>query len=142
MRRGAIGLLAHEDRVHRRTHLDPRGGIDHVARHHRLAFRRARVERNQCLASIDADAHLQVVALLRDAIADGKRRAHCSFWVVLVRDGRAEERHDSVADELLYRATEALELGAKAAVVGREQRTHVLGIEPLGSRREADEIDE
>ena len=50
-----------------------------------------------------------------------------------MRDGRAEERHHGVADELLHRAAEALELRAQALVVGREDRPHVLGVELLGS---------
>ena len=59
-----------------------------------------------------------------------------------MRDRRAEERHHRVADELLDRAAEALELVAQVRVVGREHRADVLGIELLGARREADEVGE
>ena len=56
--------------------------------------------------------------------------------------GRAEHRHHRVADELLHRAAEALELVAQARVVGPQQRAHLLGIHLLGARREADEVGE
>ena len=75
-------------------------------------------------------------------VADGERGPNGALGVVLVRDRRAEERHDRVADELLDRAAEALELRAQALVVRAEQRLDVLGIELLGARREADEVAE
>ena len=56
--------------------------------------------------------------------------------------GAPNTRHHRVADELLDRAAEALELVAQAGVVGREQRPHVLGVELLGARGEADEVGE
>ena len=62
--------------------------------------------------------------------------------VVLVRDGRAEDGHHRVADELLDRAAEALELRAHARVVGLEKAPHVLGVHPLRARGEADEVAE
>ncbi len=55
---------------------------------------------------------------------------------------RPEEGHHRVADELLDRAAEALELGAEAGVVRAEDRLHVLGIERLRPRREADQVGE
>ena len=39
---------------------------------------------------------------------------HGTLWVVLVGDRRAEERHHGVADELLDRAAEALELASRS----------------------------
>ncbi len=59
-----------------------------------------------------------------------------------MRERRAEQRHHGVADELLDRAPEALELGAEVGVVGVEQRAHVLGVELLRPRREADQVGE
>ena len=59
-----------------------------------------------------------------------------------MRDRRAEERHHRVADELLHRAAATLELVTQPLVVRRQHRLHVLGIEPLGSAGEADEIGE
>ena len=55
---------------------------------------------------------------------------------------RAEDAHHRVADELLDDASERLDLAAHAVVVGRQDCTNVLGIEPFGSGREPDEVDE
>ena len=57
----------------------------------------------------------------RQRVADRERGADGALRVVLVRDGRAEDRHHGVADELLDRAAEALELRAHARVVGLEE---------------------
>ena len=81
-------------------------------------------------------------ALLADPVADRERRADGALGVVLVRDRRAEDGHHRVADELLDRAAEALELGAQARVVGPQERPDVLWVELLGARREADEVGE
>jgi hypothetical protein len=54
--------------------------------------------------------------------------ARTALGIVLVRHGSAEERHHGVADELLDGATEPLELGAQACMVGRQQRPDVLWI--------------
>ncbi len=62
--------------------------------------------------------------------------------VVPESDGRAEDAHDRIADELLDPAAEPLELGPHALVIRREERTHVLGVELLGASREPHEIDE
>jgi hypothetical protein len=59
-----------------------------------------------------------------------------------VAHGRAEERHHGIADELLDRAAEPLELLLQPGVVGSENRGDVLRIHLLGLRREADEIAE
>src|SRR5204863_9173847 len=59
-----------------------------------------------------------------------------------MRERRAEERHHGVADELLDRAAEALELVAQTLPVRREQPAHVLGVEPFRPRREPDEVGE
>ena len=56
--RGAIGLLANEDRVHRRAGLNPRGSVHHISRRNPLPLVRTRTEADQCLAGVDADAHL------------------------------------------------------------------------------------
>jgi len=59
-----------------------------------------------------------------------------------VRDRRAEDRHDRVADELLDRSSERFDLGSQTRVVRTEDRTHVFGIELLGASGEPDEVDE
>jgi hypothetical protein len=57
-----------------------------------------------------------------------------------VGDRGTKEGHHSVADELLDPAAEALELGANMGVVGHQEGADVLGVEPLGRRREVDKV--
>ena len=83
-----------------------------------------------------------MLTLLRDPVADREGSAHRPLGIVLVRDRRAEQRHDGVANELLDSAAEPLELRAEPFVVGREQRAHVLRVEPFRASREANEIRE
>ena len=134
--------LADEDAVDRRVRLEPRSGVDDVARDHALALLRPRAERDERLARVDADTELELGLLVEDPVADGERRADGALGVVLVRDRGAEDRHHGVADELLDRAAEALELVAEPSVVRAEQRAHLLGIHLLGARGEADEVGE
>ena len=103
--------------------------------------RRPRAEQHERLAGVDGDPHLEVVLLPRP-VADRERRADGALGIVLVRDRRAEEGHHRVADELLDRAAVPLELAAEPLAVRREQRAHVLRVELLGPRREADEVGE
>ena len=91
---------------------------------------------------VDADAELELGLLVEDPVTDRERGAYGALCVVLVRDRRAEDRHHRVADELLHRAAEALELVPQAGVVRAEQRAHLLRIHLLGARREAHEIGE
>jgi len=55
---------------------------------------------------------------------------------------RAEDRHDGVSDELLDGAAVVFELRAHPCVVRRQHAADILGVEPLGLGREADEVDE
>jgi hypothetical protein len=136
-----VGRLADEDSVHRRRRLQARGGVDDIARRHALALGSARAERDERLAGVDCDPHLELVLLVRP-VADRERRAKGTLRVVLVRGGRAEERHHRVADELLDGTAEPLELTAQVRVVGPEESTDVFGIELLGAGGEADEVRE
>ena len=77
-----------------------------------------------------------------DGIADGQHGANGPLRVVPVGGRRAEDGHHRVADELLDHASERLQLGANGLVVRIEDRANVLGIEPLGARREPDDVDE
>ena len=75
-------------------------------------------------------------------VPNRERGAHSTLWIVLVGHRRAEERHHRVADELLDRAAVPLELLPHTRVVRPEDRLDVLGVESLGTRREADEVAE
>ena len=72
----------------------------------------------------------------REAGPDG------TLGVVLVRDGRAEDGHDRVADELLDGAAVALDLLAEAREVRADAGTDVLGVGLLRGGSEADEVAE
>ena len=90
-----------------------------------------RAERHERLAGVDADAELELGLLVEDPVADRERSANGALGVVLVRDGSAEDRHHRVADELLHRAAEALQLVAQAGVIRAEERAHLLRIHLL-----------
>ena len=123
-----VRRFADEDAVHRRLGLQPRGGVDHVTGDEPALRPHARLERDERLAGVDGDAHLQL-ALVADPVADRERRTDGALRIVLVCDGRAEDRHDGVADELLDRAAAALELGAQPLVIRPQDRFDVLGVE-------------
>ena len=140
-------LLADENPVHRRRRLQPRSRVDDVAGDHRLAPLGMCVQRDERLAGVHGDTELQVeplVALvhLADRVAHSERRPHRALRIVPECRRRAEDRHHRVADELLDHAAERLDLPPDAIVVRRQDRTHVLGVEPFCARGEADEIDE
>ncbi len=59
-----------------------------------------------------------------------------------MRSGRAEQGHDRIADEFLHGAPAPLELRTDTVVVRAEDRAHLLGIELLRLRGEADEVAE
>ena len=67
---------------------------------------------------------------------------HCAAGVILVRDGRPEEGHDAVAEELVDRALVLVDLGQHQLESARHDGVHVLRIQPLGERREARHVDE
>ena len=75
-------------------------------------------------------------------VADRERGAHRALRRVLVRDRRAEERHEAVAGELVDDALEAVDLVEREVEVLVEQLAVLLRIEPLGDRGRADEIAE
>jgi hypothetical protein len=136
------GRLADEDAVDRGVRLQSRRGVDDVAGDHALALVRPCVERDQRLPRVDADAELELCLLVEDPVPDREPCADGTLGVVLVRDRSAEDGHHGVADELLHRASEALELIAEAGVVRPEERPDFLGIHLLRARREADEVGE
>ena len=145
--RRPVRLLADEHAVHGSEALEPGRGVDHVARDQSLPLRHVGVQRDDRLAGVDGDAHLQVDvrrgrAQLRHAVPDRQRRAHGPLRVVPVSDGRAEDPHHRVADELLDGSAAGLDLGSDALEVRRLDRPNVFGIEPFRTGGEADEIRE
>jgi hypothetical protein len=141
LRRRAVRRLSGEDAVRRRGGLQPGSGVDDITGGHPLPELRPRIELDQRLPGVDGDANLQR-GFLDDPVANCESRAHGSLRIVLVCNRRAEERDHGVADELLDRPAPALQLVTQALVIRREHGLHVLGIEPLRLRREADEVGE
>ena len=125
--------------------LEASGRVDDVACDHSLAAFRPRPERDDRLSGRDRRAHSNLEPLpaeLLDRVQDPERRAHGSLGVVLVRDRRAEDRHHRVADELLDRAAEALDVRLDALVVRTERRPDVLGIRAVRAVGEPDGVHE
>ena len=140
-------LLTDQDAVRRRRRLQPRRSVDNVARDDSLSSLGLCAERDDRLARVDGEPYLQVECRigfvhLRDRGAYGQSCPHGTLGIVAVRDRRAEDRHDRVADELLDRSSERFDLGSQTRVVRTEDRTNVFGIELLGPSGEPDEVDE
>ena len=85
---------------------------------------------------------LQVASIRLQRALDAERGAHGPLRVILVRDGRAEERHDAVAEELVHGAVVPVDLGQHEVERALHQRMHVLGIEPRRQRGEAGDVHE
>jgi hypothetical protein len=122
-------------------------GVHDVACNHALAFVRRGVESDERLPRVDGDADVEVASWLVlvqacDGVTNCECTSHRPLRVVLVSDGGPEYCDDGVADELLHRSTEALELLAGSLVVHAQECPHVLRITRLGPCRRADEVDE
>ena len=93
----------------------------------------------------DADPHLQ---RRRDGVESGhllhqlQRRAHRALGIVLVGPRIAEIGQHPVAHILGDKAAAAADHLGNAAVIGADHYPQILGIEPSGQRRRADEIAE
>jgi hypothetical protein len=135
-------LLSDEDAVDGGGGLQAGGRVDDVTDRHRPSLGCARAESDVCFAGRDREPDSLVALLRGKPVADRERGADRPLRIVLVRDGRTEESHDGISDELLHRTAEALELGANVRVVGREKAPNVLRVQLLGGRGEVDEIGE
>ncbi len=144
--RRAIRLLVDDEAADRRLPLQTGGDVDDVAGGDALARPGLGAELDDRLAGRDGGAHRQLEAFLlvqlADRVEDPQPCAHGALRVVLVRHGRAEDRHHRIADELLHGAAEALDLAGDALVVRAERGADVLGVGAVGACREADEVDE
>ena len=73
---------------------------------------------------------------------DAERRVDGPARVVLVRDGRPEQRHDAVAEELIDRALVAVHLGQHEVEGPAHEPVDFLGIEAGGQGREPGDVHE
>ena len=133
--------LVDENAARGRVLLQPRRRRDDVADDHPLPLLDAGAEPDERRPGRDGCAQHEIGAPA-GPVADRERRTDRALGVVLVDERRAEESDDGVADELLHRASELLELVRGRAASTREQRPGVFRIEPLGALGVADEIDE
>ena len=84
--------------------------------------------------------HLPVVA--SEPSLDGERGVGRAPRAVLVSDGRAEERHHTVAGVLVDRPLEPVDLGRDQLEASVHDSVHILGIQLLGERGEARDVGE
>ncbi len=143
----AVRRLRAADAVDRRHSLEAGGGVDDVSRDESLAFRAAGADGDDRLTRVDPDAHLErerriLRVQLDDRLQDAESGPHGALRVVLVGDGRAEDGHDRVADELLHRPSVALDLLTEAREVRADAGADVLGVGLLRGGGEADEVAE
>jgi len=137
--RRALRRLADEHRAGLRRRLDPRGGVDEVARDHPLTLG---AKGDGRLAAEHPRADTEARIERRDRADEVERGANGPLRVVLVRDRRAPERHHRVAYELLHGAAVPLDRGAGEVEVAGQQFARVLGVPSLGGGREPDEVRE
>ena len=114
-------------------------GVDEVAGHHPLVCCAQRYGR---LSGQDPGASPKIGMQAADRVDELERGPDGALRVVLVRDRRAPDGHDGVADELLDRAAvEVDDLGRGVEVAGEELADR-LRIAVLRQRREADQVGE
>ena len=140
----APGRLAREHMAGLRQRLDPRGGVDDVARHHALAVG---PDRDGGLAGEHAGPgaqvwHSDLVAQRRDGRDQVERRPHRPLGVVLGGRRRPPHRHHRVADELLDRPAVELDQPPGRVEVARQELAHLVRVTPLRERREPHQVGE
>ena len=113
--------------------LQPARGVHDVA--HRGVVAAGAQGADEDLAGVHADAQVDVdpvlLAHLREPFLHPQRRAHRSLGVVLVRDGRTEERDQRVADDLVDLPAEGRDLGGEPLEATVDEVLDVLGIRGL-----------
>ncbi len=114
--------------------LQPGGDVDCIP------GRKALLGAGDDLARGDPDAALDVE--LGQDLAHLDRRPAGAQGIIFVRDGHPEDRHDSVADELLDRATVALDNRLHPLEVAGKERPECFRVGRLPERRRADDVAE
>jgi hypothetical protein len=142
----AVGLLADHEGSDRRHALEARGGVDDVACGDSLALAGPGTQRDDRLTGRDRgpDGKLEPFLLVQllDRVEYPEGCANGALGVVLVRERSSEHRHDRVTHELLDGPVEALDLASHPRVVGAKRGADILGIGPVGTGCELDQVDE
>ena len=89
----------------------------------------------------DTAAPLQFVPVALEGPLNAERGMHRALRMIFVSDGRPEERHDAVAEELVDRALVAMDLGQHQLEGASHEPVDVLRIQSLGHRGEARHVD-
>ena len=137
--------VADEHPAFGRQPLQPRGDVDDVT-HRRVVGARERADEN--LTRVDPDPQLDVGdgRLLGDEPPQRRVHlesgAHRAFGVVLVRDRRAEQRHDRVTEHLVDPPAEALDIGHQAFERGVDESFDLFRVTELGEGRESHHVGE
>ncbi len=147
----APGFGADDDRTGIGSGLESRGRVDRVADRAVLDPAAGADRAEDDRAGRDADPRGETVdppgagdlrAVLRDVRGDPQPRADRALGIVLVRDGRAEEREYAVPREILDRAAEVLDRMDHARDRLADDELRILGIELLAERCRAGEVGE
>ena len=135
--------LVDEQGARLRGCLGPGGDVDPVADHHALA----RIGQRGDLAGCDAGPRAQLRRV--EALAEGGHRvdqldpgADRPLRIVPTGDRHPPDGHHRVADELVDRASIAVDDRPRLLEVAAQQVADVLGVAGLGEARVADQIDE
>ena len=127
-----------------RDRLQPAGRV-HDITHGGVVTARAQ-RAHQHLAGVDADAHADFGGSLGaepfEVFLHPERGAHRSLGVVFVGDGRAEDRHQRIADHLVDLAAVGDDVGRESFEAEIHQILDVLRIGTLRESSEADEVGE
>ena len=138
-------LRSHDQASGRCSRLKPRRGVDDIAHGQGVTVSR-HADGDHRLAGVHCCARGQVERMLSvqlaDPLEDTQARPHGTLGIVAVRDGRAEDGHDCVANELLEHATVLFDSPLRLRVVELQLLAYVFRIGPIRACCEADEIHE
>ena len=140
-----MGQIADDDPHRRRVLLQTRRGVDGVADDEALAGAGDDVETHERGTRVDADPHLHTALRGRDdrePVYQAQARPHRAFGVVLMQPGHTEHADHCVPDVLLDDAAIRLDGASSEREVLAQKTVDVLGVEPFGEAREADQVGE
>jgi hypothetical protein len=142
-------VLGHADRAGRGHLLDAGREADRVAERRVLHAEIVADAAEDDLARVEAHADAEREPARRERARVVAERGHqvergvaAAAGMVLVRDRRAEERHDAVAGELVDRALEAVDAGGQDLEEAVEDAMPLLGIDAFGQLHRVHDVGE
>lgn len=146
----AVGGFGHDDLARLGDLLHPGGQVRRVADGRVVHPEVVADGADHHEAGIETDPHPEVhaalppepLAVVVEGALDLERRVHGALGVVLVGDGRAEERHEAVPEKLVRRTLEPVD-GPQHQLEGAvHEVVHLLGIQFLRDGREPRHVGE